>query len=58
MAKKGDRYECGSCGVVLLVNDSCECNPCDVACCGAPMKLTKVGTKAVPAKAVKASMKK
>jgi len=51
MAKKGDKYECASCGVVLVVDNACGCDPCDVVCCGAPMKLTKAGAKAAPAKA-------
>ncbi len=55
MAKKGDRYECESCGVVLVVDSACECAACDVVCCGAPMKLAKA--KAAPAKAVKAAVK-
>jgi len=57
MAKKGDRYECESCGVVLIVDNACECSACDVVCCGAPMKLTKAAAKAAPAKTAKASPK-
>ncbi len=38
MAKKGERYECGTCGLVMLVEDPCSCEPCNVVCCEAPMK--------------------
>jgi len=52
MTKKGDRYECGTCGVVMVVEDACGCSECDVVCCGAPMKPVKIATqaKATPSK--------
>lgn len=37
-AKKGDRYQCDECGVVMVVDEACGCDECDVICCGAPMK--------------------
>lgn len=43
MAKKGDRYKCEECGVVMVVEDPCGCSPCDLVCCGTPM--TQVGKK-------------
>ncbi len=46
MAKKGDMYECGECGVVLTVTNPCDCAPCDIICCGAPMKQVKSKPKA------------
>jgi len=39
--KKGDKYECSECGLVVLVADSCGCSPCDLICCGVPMKESK-----------------
>ena len=36
--KKGDKYECGECGLVVLVEDPCGCEPCEIVCCGEPMK--------------------
>ena len=36
--KKGDKYECPECGLVVLVADPCGCSSCDLICCGAPMK--------------------
>ena len=50
MAKKGDKYECSTCGVVMVVEDPCGCSECDVICCGAPMKPVKTATKAAPSK--------
>ncbi len=49
--KKGERYKCDECGLVLLVEDECGCDDCDVVCCGAPMKPFKVEKKTVMAKA-------
>jgi hypothetical protein len=40
-SKKGDKYECEECGLVVLVENpcgGCECEPCEVVCCGEPMK--------------------
>ena len=41
--RKGDKYKCEDCGIVLLVDTPCGCAACDVICCGKPMK--KVETK-------------
>ncbi len=38
-AKKGNKYTCNECGVVLSVDSPCSCNPCDITCCGEPMEL-------------------
>ena len=51
LAKKGQKYKCGQCGVVVMVDEACGCTPCDLVCCGQPMKETKappvVGKKKV-----------
>ena len=47
MKKKGERYKCDECGLVVLVEDVCGCEDCDVICCGAPMKQVKA-EKSVP----------
>lgn len=39
--KKGERYKCDICGLVVLVEDDCGCNDCDIVCCAAPMKLVE-----------------
>ncbi len=36
--KKGDKFECDECGLVVLVEDPCGCEPCEIVCCGEPMK--------------------
>ncbi|MGB7055479.1 MAG: hypothetical protein WBE28_09190 [bacterium] len=37
--KKGDKYRCGVCGLVIKVDDACGCvNMCDIVCCDKPMK--------------------
>jgi hypothetical protein len=37
--KKGDRYQCGICGLVVKVDDTCGCvDMCDIVCCDKPMK--------------------
>jgi hypothetical protein len=35
--KKGEKYKCDECGLVVLVEDVCGCEDCDVVCCGVPM---------------------
>lgn len=39
--KKGEKYKCEDCGLVVLVENVCGCEDCDVICCGAPMKQVK-----------------
>ena len=51
MAKKGDKYQCDECGVVMVVEDPCGCSPCDVVCCSVPMK--QVGKSTTKPKAKK-----
>ncbi len=46
MARKGTKYECGECGVVVAVDKDCACAPCDLICCGVPMKEVKTKTTA------------
>jgi hypothetical protein len=41
MAKKGETRKCGECGVVVMVTEECDCEPCDIICCGVPMKPVK-----------------
>ncbi len=50
MAKKGTKYECGTCGTVMVVENPCTCTPCDVVCCGVPMKEAKPKKAAPKAK--------
>jgi len=39
MAKqKRAKYKCKECGLVMIVEEPCDCERCDVVCCGVPMK--------------------
>jgi hypothetical protein len=38
-AKKGMRYVCDSCGMILVVDQPCPCDCCDIICCGQDMKI-------------------
>lgn len=39
--KKGEKYKCEECGLVVLVEDVCGCEECDIICCGVPLKQVK-----------------
>jgi hypothetical protein len=39
--KKGTKYKCDECGMVVLVEEDCGCSDCDLICCGVPMKEAK-----------------
>lgn len=47
MAKnKGEEYECDECGLVVLVQNPCECSDeCQIMCCEKPMKQVKSASK-------------
>jgi len=41
-AKKGSRYVCSACGLVVTVDNVCGCvEACDIICCGEEMKPKK-----------------
>lgn len=43
---KGEQYECGECGLVVLVQNPCECSDeCELVCCEKPMKQKTEGSK-------------
>jgi hypothetical protein len=48
MAKKGAKYKCETCGVVMVVGKACGCTPCDLICCGTAMKEVRAKPKAKP----------
>jgi hypothetical protein len=48
--KKGEKYKCEECGLVVLVEDPCGCEACDLICCSVPMKPVKATTAKVKAK--------
>jgi hypothetical protein len=57
LAKKGEKYKCENCGLVVLVEDPCACEPCELVCCSVPMTPVKAKAKA-KAKPAKAKAKK
>ncbi len=46
--KKGEKYTCEECGLIVLVEDPCGCEECALVCCGEPMKPVKATAKAKP----------
>ena len=68
-AKKGDLFTCELCGIVVAVDESCDCVVGELICCDIPMekgkakmkkaaKPAKKAKKPVQAKKVKAAPKK
>ena len=54
--KKGEKYKCESCGLVVLIDDPCGCETEELVCCSKPMKPVKeakVKEKNKPAKTKK-----
>lgn len=49
--KKGEEYKCEECGLVVLVENPCECgDECELMCCEQPMKQEKATTKSAASK--------
>jgi hypothetical protein len=49
---KGDKYKCESCGLMIVVEEPCDCgDSCEIMCCEQPMKkVVKPKTDAKPMK--------
>ena len=45
MAKKGEKYKCDECGLIVVVADSCGCETVELICCEVPMKPVKAASK-------------
>lgn len=45
MTKKGTKYKCEECGLVVTIDEACECASCDLICCDVPMKEVKPKAK-------------
>ena len=61
MAKKGEKYKCKECGLVIVIEDPCGCEEGELICCEAPMKPAKAKARAkskVKAKAKPKTKKK
>jgi hypothetical protein len=48
LAKKGEKYQCDECGLVVVIEDPCGCEEVELICCEAPMKPVKAKPKAKP----------
>jgi hypothetical protein len=57
LAKKGEKYKCEECGLVVVVEDPCGCEEVELICCEAPMKPVKTAAKAKPKAKAKAKAK-
>ena len=56
--KKGEKYQCDECGLVVVVEDPCGCEVVELMCCEAPMKPVKVPIKTKPKAKPKTATKK
>ena len=59
-SKKGEKYKCEECGLVVVVEDPCGCEAVELICCEAPMKPVKAAKdkpKAKPKPKAKAAKK-
>jgi len=36
--KKGEKFKCESCGIILTADNDCSCETCDIICCGQALK--------------------
>lgn len=57
MAKKGEKYQCEECGLIVVVEDPCGCETVELMCCEAPMKPVKAVAKSKPKAKGKAKAK-
>ncbi len=55
-AKRGDKFGCAECGLVVVVDEGCGCATADILCCGEPMVKGDIKTSAPTKK--KAAAKK
>ncbi len=46
--KKGEKYKCEECGLVVIVEDPCGCETTELVCCSEPMKPVKATAKRKP----------
>jgi len=45
LVKKGTKYRCEECGLVVVVDEPCGCGTCGLVCCDVPMKEVKAAKK-------------
>jgi hypothetical protein len=56
-AKKGDQFTCELCGLVVAVDESCDCVVGELICCDIPMEKGKAKMKKAAKPAKKAAKK-
>jgi len=56
-AKKGDLFTCDVCGLVVAVDESCDCAVGELICCDVPMEKGKATMKKAAKPAKKAAKK-
>ena len=39
LKKAGSKLYCEECGIVLTVDETCDCGACDIICCGEEMQI-------------------
>jgi hypothetical protein len=46
VTSKGDSYVCEECGLIVFVDETCDCvGVCDIICCDEPMTLKKARSR-------------
>jgi hypothetical protein len=45
LAKKGEKYKCEECGLIVVVEQTCCCETVELLCCEVPMKPVKAAAK-------------
>lgn len=57
-SKKGEKYKCEECGLIVVVEDPCGCEVVELMCCEAPMKPVKKAKPKTKSKTKKKATKK
>jgi hypothetical protein len=45
LAKKGEKYKCEECGLIVVVEQPCCCETVELLCCEVPMNPVKAAAK-------------
>jgi len=58
LTKKGQKYKCDECGLIVVIEDPCGCETVELMCCQTPMKPEKTASKATKTKKAKTAKSK
>ena len=58
LVKRGDKFRCMDCGIIIEISELCDCEMCDLICCDLPMVFVKEEEPRKKAKVGKKSAKK